>query len=106
MNPCYARVYALVAAIPTGRVMTYGQLAALARDACTSAVPAIQVGRALAAIPPGLDLPWWRVIGRAGTHGVLRKLSLSSEQKTRLAREGVVADAEGRYDLARYLYNP
>ncbi len=106
MNPCYARIYALVAAIPPGRVMTYGQIAALALDVCTSPVPAIQVGRALAVIPPGLDLPWWRVIGRAGSHGVLRKLSLTSRQKTLLAREGVVADDEGRYDLTRYLYVP
>ena len=103
---CYARIYALVQAIPDGKVMTYGQLAALAADVCRGPVPAIQVGRALAASGRyAPDLPWWRVIGRAGRYGVLRKLQLSLQQRDLLAAEGVCADAEGRYDLA-VLYCP
>lgn len=107
LNACYQRIYALVRDIPPGKVMTYGQLAVLAADVCTSAVPAIQVGRALAASERyAPDIPWWRVIGRDGDSGVLRKRSLSLLQRDLLAREGIVADAEGRYDLDRYLYVP
>jgi len=104
---CYQRVYDIVAAIPHGKVMTYGQIARLAADGCAGPVPAIQVGRAMAAsafLAP--DLPWWRVIGLEVTHGILRKRSLMLEQKHLLAREGIIADDAGRYDLRRYLYTP
>lgn len=104
---CYQRVYDIVRRIPYGNVMTYGQIAELARDVCTAPVPAIQVGRAMAASGRyAPDLPWWRVIGRASGSGVLRKLRLSKIQRDLLAEEGVVGDAEGRYDLSRCLYTP
>jgi methylated-DNA-protein-cysteine methyltransferase-like protein len=105
LHTCYERIYAIVRRIPRGRVMTYGQIAHLVLDVCAGPVPAITVGRAMAAsgrYDP--TLPWWRVIGRAGDYGVLRSLPLSTEQRDLLAAEGVVADDEGRYDLARYLY--
>ena len=107
MNDCYEAIFAMVRGIPSGKVMTYGQIAGLLAAYCTSAVPAVQVGRALAASTRyAPDLPWWRVIGRNGNDGVLRKLSLSSLQKELLAREGILPDAEGRYDLERYLHQP
>ena len=107
LHACYQRIYALTGAIPRGRVMTYGQIAGLTGTAGASRVPAITVGRAMAACAHSApDLPWWRVIGRAGGYGILRSPRLSSAQKQRLAAEGVHADAEGRYDLARYLYTP
>lgn len=104
---CYQRVYAIVATIPAGKVMTYGQVAELLRAECPGAVPAITVGRAMAASGHyAPDLPWWRVIGKAGEYGVLRKRSLSLEQRNRLLDEGVMPDTEGRYDLGRYQYWP
>ena len=107
MNPCYQRIYEIVAAIPRGRVMTYGQIAYLAADVCLSPTPAIQVGRAMAASGQfAPDLPWWRVIGKAGDYGLLRKQHRREEQRALLEREGVAADAEGRYELGRYLWEP
>lgn len=104
---CFARVYEIVRDIPYGLVMTYGQIAAMVADVCRSEVPAIQVGRAMAASGRyAPDLPWWRVIGRTGAYGILRKTSLSQTQRDLLANEGVLPDEEGRYDLARYLYVP
>lgn len=104
---CFARVYAIVREIPAGKVMTYGQIAELVRDTCPAPVPAITVGRAMAASGDyAPDLPWWRVIGREGDYGVLRKLRLSHAQRDQLAREGVLPDHEGRYDLAKYLWRP
>ena len=54
------RVYALVAQIPKGRVMTYGQLAALAGSANAARI----VGGIAHFGPP--DLPWQRVVNKKG----------------------------------------
>lgn len=54
------RVEALVAQIPAGRVMTYGQLAAL----CGSAQAARIVGGIAHFGDP--DLPWQRVVNKSG----------------------------------------
>lgn len=99
MHPDYARIYAVIARIPRGRVATYGQIAALA------GLPgrARQVGYALHALPPGSPIPWQRVINARG------ELSLSGEsaarQRALLAAEGVELDG-GRVSLARYTWRP
>ena len=74
------RVYALVAQIPQGRVMTYGQVAAL----CGNARAARIVGGIAHFGPP--DLPWQRVVNKkgglaAGFYGGRQghKLSLEAE---------------------------
>lgn len=54
------RVYKLVAQIPKGRVMTYGQIAAL----CGAAYAAWEVGQ-LAHYGPK-ELPWQRVVNKQG----------------------------------------
>lgn len=54
------RVYALVAQIPEGRLMTYGQLAALAGAAWA----AWEVGQIAHTGPT--DLPWQRVVNKQG----------------------------------------
>lgn len=93
-----ARVLALVARIPPGRVMTYGQLALLAG----SPGAARQAGHVLNGLMGGQDgaeLPWQRVInaqGRVSTH----KLGFGDLQERLLSAEGVAFDAAGRCDLA------
>lgn len=54
------RVYAFVAQIPKGRVMTYGQLAALAGNARAARI----VGGIAHFGDP--DLPWQRVVNKKG----------------------------------------
>lgn len=54
------RVFALVAQIPRGRVMTYGQIAALAGNAKAARI----VGGIAHYGPP--DLPWQRVVNKKG----------------------------------------
>jgi len=54
------RVYALVASIPEGRVMTYGDIAALCGQPTASRI----IG-GLAHFGP-TDLPWHRVVNRFG----------------------------------------
>ncbi len=54
------RVFAIVAQIPKGKVMTYGQIAAL----CGAAWAAWEVGQ-IANHGPS-DLPWQRVVNKQG----------------------------------------
>ncbi len=82
----FAAVYAAVRGIPEGRVMTYGQVAALL------GVPrgARAVGWALRALgaarQPGV--PWHRVVGRGGRISA-RDGAGMAEQRRRLLREGI-----------------
>lgn len=97
-----ARIYAVVAMIPAGRVTTYGRVAALA------GLPgqARQVGYALAALDAAHDLPWHRVINARGE--VSRRAERRDEERQRalLEREGVRFDADGRVSLLRFGWQP
>lgn len=53
----------LVAAIPAGRVMTYGTIAEVLRDRSGRGGPR-QVGQVLARA--GSGVPWWRVVDASG----------------------------------------
>ncbi len=94
----YARIYATVRRIPTGRVATYGQIAELA------GLPgaARQVGYALSALPASSSVPWHRVVNASG--GVSRRAIPGAEtsQALRIAAEGIEVNARGEVKLARY----
>lgn len=95
------RVLALVAQIPAGRVMTYGQLALLAGQPGA----ARQVGYLMNGLLEGHDLPWQRVInaqGRVSTD----KLGFGDIQRGLLTTEGVLFDAAGKCDLGKYQWWP
>lgn len=87
-------LYTALAAIPAGRVTTYGQLAALAGRPGA----ARWAGSALRNLPPQTRLPWHRVVG-AGGRIALPAIG-AGEQRRRLASEGI--KASGHIDLARY----
>jgi methylated-DNA-protein-cysteine methyltransferase related protein len=91
----YARIWAAVVQIPRGRVSTYGQIARLAGLAGQPR----QVGYALHHLPPGIDVPWHRVISARG------EIALSGEsgtlQRRLLQKEGVVMTGK-RIDLERF----
>src|SRR5262245_2794754 len=94
----YRLVYRVVRRIPRGRVVTYGQIAAiLGRPRAARAV-----GTALAALHGVLidDVPWQRVISAAGrcSH---RDGFWADIQREFLEGEGVRFDRRGRVDLAR-----
>ena len=94
------RVWGVVSCIPQGRVATYKQIASLAGIEGPSG--ARQVGYALAALRPGNDVPWHRVVNVRGTVSPRSRDGRVSEQYERLALEGVACDAQGRIDLAHY----
>jgi len=87
----HARVHALVRAVPAGAVTTYGDLAqALGRRGI-----ARQVGWALAALPTGSDVPWWRVVDARG-HVTRAGSAAAKRQRTLLQRDGVRVGSDGR----------
>ena len=91
----------VVAAIPPGRVTTYGQIARLA------GYPgyARQVGATLRNLPPDTTLPWHRVINAQGRPAFPPGSDAFREQKQRLQDEGVVFQGD-RVSLKRFGWQP
>ena len=91
----YELVYAIVRLIPSGRVATYGQIAAIL-GTCTPR----QVGYAMAAVPLGSDVPWQRVINGQGKISQRADCDGGDVQRVLLEAEGVHFDERGRVDLS------
>ena len=91
----YDRIWRHVARIPRGTVATYGDVA----RSCGLSGHARLVGYALHNLPPGADIPWFRVVNARG------KVSLGGESGARqqqlLENEGIVFSLR-RIDLATY----
>jgi len=98
----YARFYDVIQRIPTGRVATYGQIAALA------GLPgyARQVGYALHATPADLDLPWHRVINSKGMISIKSDGPYENIQRLMLEEEGIKFDLKNRVPLKAYQWDP
>ncbi|RMG34909.1 MAG: MGMT family protein [Gammaproteobacteria bacterium] len=94
----YRRFYRIIAQIPLGRVVTYGQVAELAG----APRAARQVGYALAATPAGLDIPWHRVVNARGEISRRADPDDMLRQRLLLEAEGVWFDENGRISLERY----
>jgi methylated-DNA-protein-cysteine methyltransferase-like protein len=93
------QVEALVARIPHGRVMTYGQLAAL----CGRPRAARVVGGIAHFGDP--DLPWQRVVNKQG--GLARGYPGGrSGHKQVLEAEGVAVSDDFRVDVSSLLWRP
>ena len=97
-----AKVYAIVRAIPPGRVMTYGGIAAfIPPPAGTNwtgyvRVRARWVGYAMAVCPD--DVPWQRVVNAQGRISSRPGFS-PALQRALLKKEGVRFDRSGQLDL-------
>lgn len=87
------RVWSLVRDVPKGKVATYGDIADLA--GCT----ARQVGFALRRSPPGLRLPWHRILAAGGRIALPGDGGLT--QRLKLAQEGVAFRGR-RVDIATH----
>ena len=94
-------IWRMIAAIPPGRVASYGQIAALA------GLPrgARQVARALRHAPAELGLPWHRVLAVNGRIAIPAASSGYKTQIRRLRAEGIVVKA-GRVDMRAYRWAP
>lgn len=94
-------LYAALAQVPAGSVVTYGQLAELAGLGRA----ARWVGTQLSRLPDDSSLPWHRVINQAGRLSVDEGSETWLEQCQRLRCEGVQV-VNGRVSLQRYRWQP
>ncbi len=94
-----ARVEALVAQIPAGRVMTYGQIAAL----CGNARAARIVGGIAHFGDP--DLPWQRVVNKSGGLAAGYPGGRAGH-KDHLEGEGVSVDENFMVNISELLWQP
>jgi methylated-DNA-protein-cysteine methyltransferase-like protein len=94
-----SRVEAVVAQIPYGRVMTYGQLAALCGNARASRI----VGGIAHFGDP--DLPWQRVVNKKGRLASGYPGGRSSHKQA-LEAEGLVINDDMQVDIGRLIWWP
>ena len=100
----FERVYALVALIPAGKIMTYGQIA----RALGGVYSARLVGFAMSSAPEGAALPCHRVVNRLGEMAPGAVFGGEERQRGLLQAEGAAFLPNGRVDvhLARFEPNP
>ncbi len=97
----FRRVYDLVRRIPSGRVMTYGQLATFIESRLSPRA----VGWAMHGCPRGV--PWQRVVNASGGTSTDRLPEMPPGlQRALLEGEGVAFRPNGTLDLARYRWVP
>jgi len=92
-------VWQVVAGIPRGHVLTYGEVARLAGMSRA----ARRVSMAMRRAPRGMKLPWHRVINAQGKISFPPDSSGFQRQKELLEQEGVVF-LNGKIDLERFGY--
>ncbi len=97
MQDSHRHIYAAIAAIPRGRVASYGVIALRA------GLPgrARLVGKLLGETPEGMTLPWHRVL-RASGHIALTPGSAGFRTQCRLLRAEGVEVKNGRVALWRF----
>jgi methylated-DNA-protein-cysteine methyltransferase-like protein len=96
------QIWQVVAAIPRGRVASYGDVAAHA------GLPgaARRVGAALRKLPGDTRIPWHRVVNAGGRISLPTGSTAASEQKNRLQAEGVIFGNNCAVDMVKYRWRP
>jgi methylated-DNA-protein-cysteine methyltransferase-like protein len=96
------RVLQIIASIPKGKVMSYGQVAATAG----SPRAARQVGGILRGYDGDDGLPWWRVVNSAGHISIKGNfIATPARQKQLLESEGVVVSGDYSLDISKYRFH-
>ena len=96
----FTHVYRLVAQVPRGKVVTYGQVAAI----LGAPRAARAVGTALRHLPRPLvkKVPWQRVINASGGISFRGDVLRTEEQSWLLEEEGIEFNRNGKVDLEKY----
>ena len=100
----YEKVYKIVAKIPKGKVMTYGQIASI----ISTPRAAQMVGFALrASLSKKPNLPWQRVVNSKGMISIVNPIISKKLQAELLKKEGIeIILKQNNYyvDLKKYLF--
>lgn len=100
-DPAYREgVYSIVRQIPKGKVMTYGQIAAIAGEGYTARTVGYVMHGA------GDDVPWQRVINSQGKCSTGRLTIPLNLQQELLEAEGIDFKPSGKCDLSEYVWHP
>ena len=92
------RVYRVVRAVPAGRIVSYGGVAAILGHPRS----ARGVGTALRNLPDDSDVPWWRVVNRNAEISIRGTPHGHIVQRRLLEKEGVKFDRKGRASWEKY----
>lgn len=95
------KIWQVVAAIPAGKVASYGQVA----DMAGLGRQARFVGRALGKLPAGHSVPWYRVIRTNGQIAFPEGSPAYIRQTSLLKEEGVEV-INGRVSMRVYRWTP
>ncbi|ANU15490.1 MGMT family protein [Planococcus halocryophilus] len=91
----------IIKQIPAGKIMTYGQVAAIAG----SPRAARQVTRILHSMSDKHNLPWHRIVNKQGQIALNDEEGRFSQRKL-LQKEGVEVDSNDQVDLVRFRFDP
>jgi methylated-DNA-protein-cysteine methyltransferase related protein len=95
----YQKIYDVVRKIPSGMVLTYGNVAELAGLSGKARL----VGYALFRVEIASDIPWQRVVNTKGEISYsIARCGGDYLQKTLLEREGIEFKSGNRIDLKQY----
>lgn len=95
------KIWQVVAAIPQGKVASYGQVAAMAGLGRQARF----VGRALGKLPAGHSIPWYRVIRSNGEIAFPEGTETRRLQTEKLRLEGVEV-MKGRIKMREFQWQP
>ena len=98
----YDKVYEIVRRIPSGKVATYGQIAAMTGSPKASRA----VGYALHFNPDPQNIPCFRVVNRFGRCAPAFAFGGPDVQASMLRADGIEVDEDGYVDLKKYLWTP
>ena len=99
----FTHVYRFVSQVPKGKVVTYGQVAAL----LGAPRAARAVGTALRYLPRPLSrtVPWQRVVNAGGGISLRGDVVRTEEQRWLLENEGIEFDRHGKVNLTKYRWS-
>ena len=95
------RVYRIVHEIPSGKVMTYGQIADILGEGYTART----VGYVMHAAETE-NVPWQRVINSQGKCSTDKLFLPYNVQQKMLEDEGIIFNEKGKCDLEKYRWFP
>lgn len=93
-------VIKMIGAIPHGKVVSYGQIAAY----LGTPRAARAVGMILNKLPPDTDVPWWRVVNNSGRITIKGSIFTPDDQAARLKAEGIAISNEYELDIEKHRF--